>query len=66
MAEKAGVPLVVSKWQVIHQNPSVESVDVTMELVSLFSPTDDILARVRRVMETDPVPIDELPMDPTE
>ncbi len=64
IAEKAGVPLVVSKWQVIHQNPSVESVDVTMELVSLFSPTDDILARVGQILGTDPVPIDELPMDP--
>jgi hypothetical protein len=64
VAENSGVSPVVSKWQITYQDPSVEMIDITMELVSLFSSTEDILARVKRVMETEPIPIDELPMDP--
>jgi hypothetical protein len=64
VAEKAGVHLIIPKWQITYEASSVETVDVTMDLVSLFSPTEDILARVRRVLDTEPIPIDELPMDP--
>ena len=41
-----------------------ETVDVTMEIVALFSPTDEVLASIARMLETEPIPIDELPMDP--
>lgn len=64
VAKEAGVSLIVSKWQIAYKDTSIEYVDVTLPLVKLFNPDEKIMKMVEQIMKTDPVPIEELSMDP--
>jgi hypothetical protein len=60
IAENARVSMIVSKWEVAHQNPAVELVDLTPQLVVLFEPSDQVLQWIASLKGQDPVPLDEL------
>jgi hypothetical protein len=64
IAEQAGVSLLVSKWEIAFKGADVECVDVTRTLVDLFSPNEEVLEMLPEIAKVQPVPIDELPMDP--
>ncbi len=55
IARQERVLAIVSKWECPYNDPSVELVDVTLPLVKLFDPSDEVL----RLM-----PFAELPLDP--
>lgn len=46
IAEDAGVDIIVSKWEVVYRNPSIEIVDVTSHLVKLFNPDERTLKMI--------------------
>jgi len=50
IAEKAGVDVIVSKWDIVYQNPKIQFVDVTEVLIQPFKPTDERLKIIRDVM----------------
>jgi hypothetical protein len=60
VAEEAGVDIIVSKWEVMFKNPSVESVDVTAHLVKLFNPSESGLKEIESYKEQPPVPLLDL------
>jgi hypothetical protein len=60
IAQDAGVSMIVSKWEVAHQDASVELVDVTSQIAALFDPTDRVLQWIEDFKELDPIPLDEL------
>jgi Skp family chaperone for outer membrane proteins len=64
IAKEAGVSLVVAKTQIAYKDPSVEYVDITAQLVKLFSPSDEVLKIIEQMSKKEPVPIDKLSMDP--
>ncbi|MEW6072220.1 MAG: hypothetical protein AB1726_06430 [Planctomycetota bacterium] len=64
IAKEAGVPLVVSKWEVAYRDPSVECVDVTPQLVALFHPDEGVRKMLEGLAGQEPVPIDQLSKDP--
>ena len=64
IAAEAGVSLIVSKWEVQFSNSAVETVDVTLPIVKLFHPSDKVLAWVAQMKTQDPIPFEELPLDP--
>jgi hypothetical protein len=63
VAKKAGVQVIVSKWELNYQSPDVEAVDVTDELVALFHPSEKVLGWVKSCQEKKPLPIEEITDD---
>ncbi|MCX7014400.1 MAG: hypothetical protein NTW86_17925 [Candidatus Sumerlaeota bacterium] len=64
IAQEAGVSLVVSKWEIAYKDPSIECVDVTPQLVKLFNPSAETQKMIEEMGNKEPVPIDQLSMDP--
>lgn len=63
VAKKAGVLVVVSKWELNYQSPDVEVVEVTDELVALFQPSEKVLGWVKSCKDQKPLPIEEITDD---
>jgi len=55
LADSLGVDMVVSVHDIAFQGPSIEVVDVTMEMVELFDPDPETLEKIRAVMDRPPV-----------
>lgn len=60
IAEKAGVDVIVSKWDVVYQRPWVELVNVTDFMVEPFNPNEDTMKVLAEIQGQPPVPLDEL------
>ena len=56
VAKKAGVDVIVSRWEMVHRDPSLKTVDVTRELAMLFDPDEKRLAIVDELKERKPLP----------
>jgi NAD(P)H-dependent flavin oxidoreductase YrpB (nitropropane dioxygenase family) len=63
VAKKAGVQIIVSKWELNHRSPDVEVVEVTDELVALFHPSEKVLGWVKDLKSHPPLPIEEITDD---
>lgn len=63
IAQKAGVPVIVSKWELSYQSPELELVDVTDELVALFNVSDKGKAWAKDIRTKPPVPMEEITED---
>ncbi|MHC5002294.1 MAG: hypothetical protein ACYTJ0_04150 [Planctomycetota bacterium] len=61
VARRAGVDAIV--WQADYLTPHVEKVDVTMELVQLFEPSEKTLTWAKQIREQPFVDLDELDHD---
>ncbi len=59
VAKKARVQAIVGKWELNHQEPEVELVDVTEDLAALFHTTDNE-QKWRGILKHPPVPIEEI------
>lgn len=64
VAREAGVDIIVSKWEVVHKDPSIELVDVTANLVKLFKPDEATLKMLADMDKQPPVSLLELLMNP--
>ena len=60
IAEQAEVNLIVSKWNIIYQNPGVECIDVTDVMVKLFNPDEQMLQMLEQMKQQPPIPLKEL------
>jgi len=60
IAQEAGVDIIVSKWEVVYNNPSIEIVDVTSHLVKLFNPDENTLKMLEDSHKHIPIPLLEL------
>ena len=60
IAEDAGIDIIVSKWEVMYINPSIEIVDVTSHLVKLFKPDERALKIIEELTKQAPMPLLEL------
>ena len=63
VAKKAGVRVIVSKWELNYQSSDIEPVDVTDELVALFQPDERALGWVKDLKNKPPVPLEDLTED---
>ena len=63
MAKKAGVDVIVSKWEVNYQSPGIKVVDVTDDLVALFHVSAKGLEWAKGVKTQAPVPIEQITDD---
>ena len=60
LAADTGVDIIVSKWELVYRNPSIEIVDVTSHLVKLFNPDDRTLKIVEELLKQAPIPLIDL------
>jgi hypothetical protein len=58
-AQEAGVDILVSKWELAYQNPSIEVVDVTSYLVKIFNPDNQTLKILEELSKQPPIPLFE-------
>ncbi len=63
VAKKAGVDVIVSKWEVNYQSPGIKVVDVTDDLVALFHVSAKGLEWAKGVKSQAPVPIEQITDD---
>jgi hypothetical protein len=54
IAAAAGVDVIVSKWQVVHQAAGFELIDVTAALVQPFAPDEETLEVIESIHEAGP------------
>jgi hypothetical protein len=60
VARRAGVEMIVSRWQVDYQTPGTEVVDVTAAIVALFHPDEKVQRTLSRLEQCTLVPIESL------
>jgi hypothetical protein len=60
IAKQAGVDVIVSKWEIAYQEPSVEMVDITDLIVKPFNPGEKQLKWIEQMKDIKPTPEDEL------
>ncbi len=63
IAREAGVDVIVSKWKLAWHSRAAKFVDVTELLAAEFDPDEETLKGIRNIVETVPVPLDELDHD---
>lgn len=60
IAQEVGVDIIVSKWEVMYKNPSIEIVDVTSQLVKLYNPSERGLKSIEGLLKQPPLPLVKL------
>jgi Skp family chaperone for outer membrane proteins len=60
IASKAGVQIIVSKWELNHQSSEIETVDVTDQVVALFHVSERGLKWCKEIQQKPPLPIEKL------
>ena len=63
LAKKEGVSMILSKFEVPFQDPSVETVDLTRAVMKLFKAGEQIDAMAGEIIKSDPVPLEDLTME---
>jgi hypothetical protein len=63
IAQKNGVSLIVSKYELPFKSNSVEVVDLTKSLAQLFGPNEDIWVMAGQIEKATPVPMEELSIE---
>lgn len=56
IAEETGVDIIVSRWDIVYQNPSAELVDITDEIVKPFNPDPKTLKIIKDLLNQPPLP----------
>jgi hypothetical protein len=63
VSQRAGVDVIVSRWDVVFQKPDANFVDVTDRLVQLFQPDKKTLEVIAEIRKTSPVAVERLQVD---
>jgi hypothetical protein len=63
VAKKAGVDVIVSKWELNYQSPEAKVVDVTDDVVALFNVSPKGLEWVKQIKAHAPLPIEQITDD---
>lgn len=66
VAREAKVVLIVSKWEMPYRDPSIEIVDVTLPIARLFKPDEQTLQVIEGITKQQPIPFDEISLDPND
>ncbi len=60
IAEKTGVDVIVSRWDLTYRKEGAASIDVTEFMIEPFGPDERVLKIVEEMRSIPPVPLDEL------
>lgn len=60
IAEENNLDMILSKWEIMFADESLELVDITDQLVDYFNPNEETKKVLEQVRLIDPVPIEEI------
>jgi hypothetical protein len=60
IARRAGVDLILSKWNITYRSPSAEFIDVTEPMAKLFQPDQETWKIIREALKHEPLSREEL------
>ena len=60
IAERFELDVIMNKWEIIYQKDKVEFIDISMEMISFFNPSEETMKLVDQMSEVDPVPLSEI------
>jgi hypothetical protein len=63
LAKKAGVSIILCKWELNYDDPAVDTVDITVQVAQLFKPEENIDKMIMEIRNTAPVPLEELTIE---
>lgn len=63
-AKENNVKLIVSKWEVMFANETIELIDITDQLTVLFNPDEATKKIIENVKAMEPVPIEKISINP--
>jgi len=63
VATQAGVSVLMSKFEMVFKDPSVETVDVTNQIIRLFKPTENLDKMITEIYKNEPIPLDDLDIE---
>ncbi|MFW9952197.1 MAG: hypothetical protein ACFFKA_18915 [Candidatus Thorarchaeota archaeon] len=66
LAANNNVQMILSKWEVMFADKSIELVDLTDQLVDYFNPNEETRKILDQVKLIDPVPIEEISINHTD
>jgi len=55
---------ILSKWEIMFADESIELIDITDQLVAMFSPDDATQKIIDNIKAMVPIPIGQVPIDP--
>ena len=64
LAQDAGVIIIISKWEMPYLAATAEIIDLTVPIAKLFNPDEQTLKIMEAMKIQEPVPFDQLPLDP--
>jgi len=64
IAKANNVKLIVSKWEVMFADESLELVDITDQLTALFNPDEATKKIIENIKAMEPVPIEKISINP--
>jgi hypothetical protein len=63
VAKQAGVGVLMSKFEMVFKDPSVETVDVTSQIIQLFKPNENLDKMITEIYKNEPIPLDDLDIE---
>ena len=63
VAKSAGVSIILNKWELNYNDPSIEIIDVTDQIVQLFKPKEDIAKMEQEIRNIAPIPVEDLTVE---
>jgi len=64
LAKNNNVKMILSKWEIPFADDSFEYIDITDELVKIFNPDDATQKIIDNIKAMEPIPIEQVPIDP--
>jgi len=64
LAKDNNVKMIISKWEIPFADETFEFLDITDQLVAMFSPDEQTKKVIDNIKAMEPIPIEKVPIDP--
>jgi Skp family chaperone for outer membrane proteins len=64
LAKENNVKMIISKWEIPFADETFEFLDITDQLVAMFSPDEQTKKVIDNIKAMEPIPIEKVPIDP--
>lgn len=60
IAKRFELDVIMNQWEIIYQKDKVEFIDISMEMISFFNPSEETMEMLDQMYEVEPVPLIEI------
>jgi Skp family chaperone for outer membrane proteins len=64
IAKENNLKMILSKWEIMFVDESIDLIDITDQLVSLFNPDEQTKKIIENIKSMEPVPIEQISINP--